>query len=89
MDGLHVEIENVPLREFSVKGGDFVMIIMYNYGTNERVGDKKFRTISGVLITFNYPETVHRHYQHRDAVVLHNENFQGIIALEETSHTRG
>ena len=64
-----------------MKEEDYVMMMMTNYETNERAGRDKLWTIDG------YPETVHRHYQHRDSVEYHNTRYQSTIELEETWYT--
>ena len=82
------ELDNVPLRVLATKEEDCVMMLMSTYGTNEWVGEDKFRKIGGERITFKYSETVYKHYQHRDDIDSHNTRRQAPIALEETWSTR-
>ena len=85
---LHVQIDNVPLPIFSMNEGDYVIKLIFAYGTNEQVSKDKFRTICGYIITFKYPETVHNHYQHIDSVGFHYSRRQAPIVMEETCPTR-
>ena len=41
VDVLHGEIENAPLYVFDMKEEDYVIILMSNYGTNEREIEEK------------------------------------------------
>ena len=51
VDVLHGEIENAPLYVFDMKEEDYVIILMPNYGTNERAIEEKVREIDGERIT--------------------------------------
>jgi hypothetical protein len=74
-----------------MKEEDYTMMIMATYGTCNRVGEEKFRTVvrngTKEYVTFKYPEMVHNHYQNRDAVDQHNARRQSPIAIEETWQT--
>ena len=59
MYALHFELENMPLNVFDAKQEDYLMILMSTYGTNGKVGEEKFQTISGERITFKCPYNLH------------------------------
>ena len=85
-ESLHGSLDGIPLDIFCMKEEDYVMMLMSSYGTNERVGDNKYRTKTsdGERVTFKYPEVVHNHYKYRDAVDSHNSRRMAPIAIEET-----
>jgi hypothetical protein len=89
IDALSGKLDNIPFHVFAMKEEDYVMMLMSTYGTLERVGDVKHRTIGPdkVKKSFQYPEVVHNHYQRRDAIDSHNARQQAPIALEETWFT--
>ena len=67
------ELYNVPLRVFTMKLEDYVVLLISTYETNGWVGKEKNQTIGGERITFKYPYTVHNHYQHIDTVNSHKK----------------
>ena len=47
MDALGGGLDNVPLRVFSMKEEDYVMMLISTYSKNERFGEENFCTIGG------------------------------------------
>ena len=64
IDSLYNKIDNVLLCAFAMKDGYCVMMLMFAYGTHDRVGDKKISTIGGDMIGIKYTGTVHIYYHH-------------------------
>lgn len=89
VDALKGELESVRFHVFAMKEEDYVMMLMSTYGTCNRVGEDKARTVGShrIRIHFKYPEVVHNHYKYRDAVDSHNARRQSPIAIEETWQT--
>ena len=58
MDALGGGLDNVPLRVFSMKEEDYVMMLISTYSKNEWFGEENFCTIGGESTTFKYPETL-------------------------------
>lgn len=63
--------------------------MMSTYGTVERMGKTKPHQIysedkGSTRETIRYPELIHIHYQHRDAIDSHNARRMDPISLEET-----
>ena len=54
------------------------MMLMSTYGTHEQVLATKSGQLLGI-IGFNYPETVHNQYHHRDAMDSQNARRQGRV----------
>ena len=90
MDALCGNLDNVNIFVFAMKKEDYAKMPMFTYGTNERVGNDKFRKIVGDHKIFKDPvtETVHNNYQHIYGVDSHNARHQSPIALEQTCSTR-
>ena len=87
VDALCGDLESFHFPVFVVKEEDYTLMLMFTYEENERVGEK-FRTIGGEGVTFKCPETVHNHYQHRDAVESYNVRHQAPFALDEEWYIR-
>ena len=79
IDALFNELENVPLWDVAMKEEYYVMMLMSTYGTHNRVGDKKFRSVGGDRIGIKYSDTVHNHYQRIDDMESHNASRQGRV----------
>ena len=78
-----------------MKEPDYVLMMMSSFGTEERMGEMKTRNWKSGSGSneqrhnkiIQYPELVHNHYQHRDAVDSHNARRMQPIALEEVWQT--
>ena len=63
------------------------MMLMSTYGTLQRMGDEKDRTVDNTKVSFRYPELVYNHYTFRHAVDDHNNRRQAPISIERTWST--
>lgn len=89
VDALKGTLDEVPFHVFGMKEEDYILMLMSTYGTCNRMGEEKFRTVGRDKrrISFQYPEVVHNHYQRRGAVDSHNARRMAPIAIEETWST--
>ena len=87
-DAIKGELDGMPFYIFGMKESDYVKQIMSTYGMLATMGEEKHHhvMVSGTkqVVTFKYPEVVHKHYQYRDVIDNHNLQRMHPISMEET-----
>lgn len=72
-----------------VKEPDYVMMLMSTYGTIERMGEVKHRTLAdNSRVSFQYPELVFNQYKYHHCVDDNNNRRQSPISIERTWDTK-
>ena len=79
MDALRVGLDNVPLRDFSMREEYYGMMRMSTYGTNNQMGEEIFIKIVEERIICKYVDIVHNQYEHRGVFDSNNTRLQSPI----------
>jgi len=70
-----------------LKEPDYVLLFMYTYGRENRMGEIQTRVVSGNTIQFKYPEVAHHHYKYRGSVDNNKSRRMNPLAIEEQFKT--
>ena len=77
---------NTHFHVYAMKESDYIMSLMFSYGTNQRMGKETQREWrsggSTQRMTFPYPEVICNHFLYRQAVDDHNGKRHSPIHLE-------
>ena len=65
IDALQGQLDGVPFHVFCMKEEDYVSMLMSTYGTQEQMGNEKYRKLmDGSIRRFKYPEVLHNHFRY-------------------------
>jgi hypothetical protein len=88
VDSIHGHLNGVPFDIFCMKDVNFVTSLMSTYGSNQRVGNLKYRSTNEGRISFQYPVVISQHYLYRHAVDDHNARRHYPISFERVWGTK-